>query len=139
MKNLPRLISIALIGATVGFPLFAYAQTTAVPPPATTTTAPPVKSPTAAATPAHPAKADIMDINTATKEQLMTLEGIGEARADAIVNGRPYKSKNELADRNIVPAKVYKAIKGQIAAKQQTAGKSSAKTPVPAAPAPVKP
>ena len=135
MRNLPRLISIALIGATIGFPSFAHAQT-AAPPPATTTTVPSDKSPTAAAKPLPPAKADIMDINTATKEQLMTLEGIGEVRADAIINGRPYKNKKELADKNIVPAKVYQAIKGQIVAKHQTAGKSSAKTAAPAAPAP---
>ena len=64
-----------------------------------------------------------MDINTATKDQLMTLDGIGEARSDAIIKGRPYKAKNELADKKIVPQKVYDTIKDQIVARQMAVQK----------------
>src|SRR5262249_42941958 len=45
-----------------------------------------------------------IDINTAGKDSLMTLNGIGDAYADAIIKGRPYKSKKELVDRKIIPA-----------------------------------
>ena len=123
MSTLSRLVSIAMIGALAGLPSFAYAQT-AKTPAATTTVAPAVK-------------AEPMDINTATKEQLMTLDGIGEARSDAIIKGRPYKAKNELADKKIVPQKVYDTIKEQIVAKQMVA-QPAAKTTMPVASTPTK-
>lgn len=62
-----------------------------------------------------PARAKI-DINTASEEELATLHGIGEARARAIVAGRPYKAKDELARRKIVPRSVYDRIKDRIVA-----------------------
>jgi DNA uptake protein ComE-like DNA-binding protein len=64
-------------------------------------------------------KADPMDINSASEKDLATLPGVGEARAKAIVKGRPYKGKNELADKKIVPQKVYDDIKDKIIAKQK--------------------
>ena len=48
----------------------------------------------------------------------MTLDGIGEARSDALIKGRPYTAKNQLADKNIVPVVVCDKIKDQIIAKQ---------------------
>ena len=71
---------------------------------------------TTAATPA--AKPDLVDINTATPEQLDALKGIGEKRSAAIIAGRPYKGKDELFQKKIVPKAVYEKIKGQIIAKQ---------------------
>ena len=69
---------------------------------------------------AKPAKkADLMDINSASEKELATLPGIGEARAKAIVKGRPYKGKDELAQNNIIPQKVYYGINDQIIAKQK--------------------
>jgi DNA uptake protein ComE-like DNA-binding protein len=64
-------------------------------------------------------KADLMDINSASEKELMTLKGIGDARAKAIIKGRPYKGKNELVDKKIVPQAVYDDIKDQIIAKQK--------------------
>ena len=61
----------------------------------------------------------LMDINSATKAQLMTLEGIGEARSDAIIKARPFKGKNELVDKNILTQAVYDKIKDHIIAKQK--------------------
>jgi competence protein ComEA len=63
-------------------------------------------------------KADLMDINSASEKELATLKGVGEARAKAIVKGRPYKGKNELLDKKIVPENVYNDIKELIIAKQ---------------------
>jgi competence protein ComEA len=74
-------------------------------------------------TPAKPAATapagELIDINTASKEQLEPLKGIGPARAEAIIKGRPYKGKDELVQKNIVPQSVYDDIKEQIIAKQK--------------------
>ncbi len=65
------------------------------------------------------AKAEaLMDINKASEKDLASLPGIGEARAKAIVKGRPYKGKNELKDKKIIPESVYDGIKDKIVAKQ---------------------
>ena len=63
----------------------------------------------------------LIDINSASEQELATLAGIGEARARAIVTGRPYRGKNELKDRKIVPESVYNDIQGKIIARQDTA------------------
>ncbi|MGC1579495.1 MAG: helix-hairpin-helix domain-containing protein [Beijerinckiaceae bacterium] len=60
-----------------------------------------------------------LDINTATKKQLSALPGIGDVRSDAIIKGRPYKGKDELVQKNIIPDSVYQGIKDKIIAKQK--------------------
>src|SRR5688572_769563 len=74
-----------------------------------------------AAAPAAAPKAEPMDINSASEKELATLKGIGDVRAKAIVKGRPYKGKDELVQKKIVPQNVYDDIKEQIIAKQDTA------------------
>lgn len=78
----------------------------------------------AAAAPAKPAAvtpaAQLLDINTASKDDLDKLPGIGAARADAIIKGRPYKGKDELAQKKIIPQNVYDGIKDKIIAKQKS-------------------
>ena len=76
------------------------------------------KAAPAAAKPAAAAAKQI-DINTANKKELMKLDGIGDARADGIIKGRPYGGKDELVDKKIVPQDVYDKIKEQIIAKQK--------------------
>lgn len=64
------------------------------------------------------AKAEKIDINAASKDELMALPGIGDKTADKIVAGRPYKTKRDLLTKKIVPGATYDKIKDQIVAHQ---------------------
>ena len=72
--------------------------------------------------PAAPAQ---IDINSASRDDLMTLDGIGEVKADAIIRARPYKAKTELVERRLIPEALYDKIADKVWAR-----------PVPAAPVP---
>jgi len=111
---LASLAALALLAAPL-----AQAQTAA---PATSPSKPAATNAAPAAKPSPSATApagDLLDINTASKDDLDKLPGIGSARADAIIKGRPYKGKDDLVRKKIIPQSVYNGIKDKIIAKQQ--------------------
>jgi competence protein ComEA len=69
-----------------------------------------------AATTAKAAQGPVVDINKASKEELDALPGLGEARSEAIIKGRPYTRKDDLIRKKIIPSNVYKDIKNRIVA-----------------------
>ena len=66
------------------------------------------------------AKTDLLDINSASSDDLDALPGIGKAYSAKIIAGRPYKGKDELVQKNILPQKTYDGIKDKIIAKQKS-------------------
>ena len=103
------IVALAAFGLAAGSALAQKAET------------PKKAEPAKAAAPAAAPKAEPMDINSASEKELASLKGIGEVRSKAIVKGRPYKGKDELVQKKIIPQNVYDDVKEQIIAKQAPA------------------
>lgn len=84
-----------------------------------------------AAAPAQPAT-PLIDLNTASRDDLMNLEGIGEVRADAIIRARPFKAKTELVERRLIPESLYDKIADKVMARPPPAATPTPTTRPPA-------
>jgi competence protein ComEA len=77
--------------------------------------------------------ASVIDLNTASRDDLMTLDGIGEVRADAIIRARPFRAKTELVERRLIPEALYDKIADKVMARPPPSA-----TPTPATRPPAK-
>jgi len=82
--------------------------------------APAPKAPATESKMAPAPKAELLDINSATAEQLDALPGVGKAYSAKIIAGRPYKGKDDLVHKKVLPEKTYDGIKDKIIAKQKS-------------------
>lgn len=105
-----------IVAAMMLMGILGWAQTTA--PPKTSTPKPAGESQPTGAQAKDNKAALLIDLNSAPREKLMTLEGIGDAYADKIIAGRPYKAKTDLTKRNIIPVATYQKIANKIIANQ---------------------
>lgn len=64
-----------------------------------------------------PPAANLIELNSASRDELMTLDGIGEVRADAIIRARPFRAKGELVERRLIPESLYDRINDKVYAK----------------------
>ena len=61
-----------------------------------------------------PATSSLLDLNSASRDDLMTLDGIGEVRADAIIRARPFRAKTELVERRLIPESLYEKLSDKV-------------------------
>ena len=121
----PLRLSLAALGVLFALPVLAQTQSTTprgtVSPPTANAPAPRSASPTASTAPrsssASP-QGKLVDINSASASELDALPGIGKARAEAIIKNRPYRGKDDLVARHVIPQNVYNGIKEKIVARQ---------------------
>jgi competence protein ComEA len=109
-----KLLFAIVLAVFVSIPLMAQAKSTDKKAPATKVTT---------AKDTGKTSGDLLDINTATQDQLKDLPGIGDAYSKKIVDGRPYARKDQLVSKKIVPQATYDKIKDRIIAKQGPATK----------------
>jgi competence protein ComEA len=106
---------LAAIGLSILLALSATAQTTS---PSKSTSPSATTKPDTAGKSSQP-PGGLVDINSASPQELDKLPGVGPVRAKAIIAGRPYSGKDDLTQRKIIPPNVYNQIKDKIIARQK--------------------
>src|SRR4030088_3843862 len=76
----------------------------------------------------------LIDLNSASRDDLMSLDGIGEVRADAIIRAPPFKAKTELVERRLIPEALYEKLADKVAARAAPTPPAPRPTPTPSAP-----
>ena len=107
-----NVIAAILAGALIGSPIGLYAAETTTKTPADTKT--PVETKKPAQTKKSTSKADRLDVNTASLDQLKAIRGLNEAEAKKIIEGRPYKRRGDLLSKKAVTQETYDKIKDQV-------------------------
>ena len=113
MSEMKRLSNFSIVVLTVFTAAFAFGQAAPAPKSA------PAPSTTAKSAPKTTALSSPVDINSASMSELKSVPGIGDAYANKIMAGRPYKTKAQLKSRNILSDAVYEKVKGNLVAKQK--------------------
>ena len=88
------------------------------------------RPPAAPTVPAAPSGPAVVELNSASRDELMGLDGIGEVRADAIIRARPFKAKTELVERHLIPEALYDRINARVVVKP-VAGPAPVPAPAP--------
>ena len=82
--------------------------------------------------PAAAPASTLIDLNSASRDDLMALDGIGEVRADAIIRARPFKAKTELVERRLIPESLYDKIADKVMARPPPSAPATPATRPPA-------
>jgi competence protein ComEA len=128
-KSIPMVALAALLAVTMAYAQEGTSSGASSTTPATTAPAKPAKAAKAMKSSSKKAAAHMakLDLNSASKEDLMKLPGVGDATADKIIAARPFKTKAELTAKGIVTKKEYAAIANKVIAKQEPSANATSK------------